>query len=112
MTHATRDKLATFVETGFHVALHLTSFALQDAAYFTPDAWSFRGSFYIFVGDTWNVPANDAEHIAYVRASSAAVKPYVVGNYFNRESLYTLTLKFFEVLLFRKSEMSEAPLKC
>ena len=83
---------------------------MQDAAYFTPDAWSFRGSFYIFVGDTWDIPADDAEHIAYVEASSAAVKPYVVGNYINRESLCTLTLEFFRVLFFLRSEVCETSL--
>ena len=63
---------------------------LQDALYFTPNAWSFRDCYYVFVGDSWNVPASDAPHIAYVRSASAALRPFVAGNYINRESLYIL----------------------
>lgn len=74
------------------------SFDLQDAQYFTANAWSFRDSYYIFVGDTWNIPANDADHISNMKTASAALKPYVVGNYINRKSLCTLTMNLFEVL--------------
>ncbi|CAL5219872.1 g1792 [Coccomyxa viridis] len=56
----------------------------EDAKYFTPNAWSFRDCYYVFVGDTWNVPADDASHISYMKAASAAVKPYVAGNYINQ----------------------------
>lgn len=60
--------------------------AAQDAAYFNPSAWSFRDSYYLFVGDTWNVPADDTSHISWVKTASAALRPYYVGNYINRES--------------------------
>ena len=73
------------------------SFNLQDAKYFTANAWSFRDCYYVFVGDTWNIPANDAEHISYMKTASAALKPYVAGNYINRESLCTPTIDLFEV---------------
>lgn len=64
--------------------------ALQDAKYFTPNAWSFRNGYYVFVGDTWSVPAaDDVAHISYMKMASAALKPYVVGNYINREPLCT-----------------------
>ena len=68
---------------------HSISSGPQDARYFTPNAWSFRDSYYVFVGDTWDIPANDADHISHMKAASAAIKPYVAGNYINRASLCT-----------------------
>ncbi len=63
------------------------SWGAQDATYYSPSAWSFRDSYYLFVGDTWNVPADDAAHISWVKGASAAMRPYYVGNYINRASL-------------------------
>lgn len=60
---------------------------VQDAVYYNPSAWSFRDSYYLFVGDTWNVPADDASHISWVKSAAAALRPYYVGNYINREAL-------------------------
>ncbi len=65
------------------------SFNLQDAQYFTPNAFSFRDSYYVFLGDTWDVPANDASHIQYVEQASTALKAHCAGNYLNREFLPT-----------------------
>ena len=70
---------------------YAVALAMQDAKYFTPNAWSWRDSFYVFIGDTWNVPANDAAHISAMKTATAALKPYVAGNYINRESLCTPT---------------------
>ena len=69
-------------------------FPLQDAQHFTPNAFSFRDSYYIFVGDTWDIPANDASHITYMKQASAALKAHSAGNYINRKSLSMLTLVF------------------
>ncbi|BDA51596.1 probable xylooligosaccharide oxidase at N-terminal half [Coccomyxa sp. Obi] len=55
-----------------------------DATYFIPSAWSFYDSYYVFVGDTWNVPADDSGHIDWVKTASAALRPYYVGNYINQ----------------------------
>ena len=97
-----RQLLSLFEDTDTHMkpssegptvlCAHPESRGLQDARYFTPNAWSFRDSYYVFVGDTWNIPvANDADHISRVKAASAALKPYVAGNYINCESLCTVS---------------------
>ena len=77
---------------------HIVSTGLQDARYFTPNAWSFLDCYYVFVGDTWDVPANDADHISHVKAASAALKPYAAGNYINRESLSTVTADLYPAI--------------
>ena len=91
-------KLCDVLETGilllgicarhfYGLRSHVSYFNLQDAQYFTPNAFSFRDAYYVFVGDTWNIPADDATHISFMKQASAALKAHCAGNYLNRESL-------------------------
>ena len=72
-------------------------YSLQDLTHFKPNAWSFRDCYYVLVGDSWNVPANEAPHISFVKSASAALKPFVAGNYINRElPLHVNWLSYFK----------------